>query len=92
MDELSSILWASCTTPKTGLGELLFNLAFGTEAILSLEIVFLIPLVESFEKGAFKKELRAKLDLFSNVKVEVHLQDIKYKRIVVKLYDHGVRL
>ena len=41
VDELPSILWAMWTTPKTASGESPFSLAFGTEAVLPPEMVFL---------------------------------------------------
>lgn len=57
VNELPNILWASWTTPKTGSGESPFNMAYDAKAILPLEIVFLTPRVENFDKVAFEEQL-----------------------------------
>lgn len=48
-DKLSSILWVSQMTLKTGFGESSFSLAFDIETIFTPKIVFLTPQVKNFE-------------------------------------------
>ena len=49
VEELPNILWAMQTTPKTASGESSFNLAYGTEVVLSPEMVFPTLRTSSYE-------------------------------------------
>ena len=40
VDELPGVLWAYRTTPRTPTGETPFSLAFGTEAVIPVELAF----------------------------------------------------
>ena len=60
-------------TPKIGLRESLFNLVFGTKAVLPPEIVFSTPRVENFDEEAFEVELQVELDLVSKTRATTHL-------------------
>ena len=57
VDELPSVLWAMRTTPKITTGESPFSLAFGTEAILPLEMVFPSLHTTIYEQDNFKEGL-----------------------------------
>ena len=48
VDELPNVLWGYRTTPKTATGETPFRLAYGTEAVLPVEISMGSPRVEMF--------------------------------------------
>lgn len=49
------------------MGETPFNLAFGTEAVIPLEIGCLSLRVESFDEGNNSERLKANLDLLEEV-------------------------
>lgn len=74
-------------TPMIGSGESPFNLAFSTKSILSPEIVFPSPRVESLDKETSKERLRARFDPINEVRVEAHLYVLRYNRAVAMLYD-----
>ena len=72
VDELPSILWASRTTPKITTGESPFSLAFGTEAVLPPEVVFLTLRIENFKESTSDDELRTNLDFIEERRANAH--------------------
>ncbi|XP_077248245.1 uncharacterized protein LOC143887886 [Tasmannia lanceolata] len=62
-DELYHVLWAYCTTPRTSTGESPFNLSFGTEAVIPVDVGAPSPRVTKFDEKLNGDGLRANLDL-----------------------------
>lgn len=91
MDELPSILWASRTTPKIGSGESPFSLVYGMEMILPPEVIFPTLRMEAFDKATSKERLRAWLDMIKEQRAKAHLQTLRYKQAVAKLYNQWVQ-
>lgn len=67
-----------------------FSLAFGTEAVLPPEVVFLTPRIENFEEGTSDKGLRANLDLVEERRADSRLRALAYKNTIAKLYNRKV--
>ncbi|XP_065009073.1 uncharacterized protein LOC135639199 [Musa acuminata AAA Group] len=91
VDELPSVLWAMRTTPKTVSGESLFNLAFGTEAVLPTEMLFPTLRTSNYQQGDFEEGLRANLDLLEEGRAKAHLRILSYKKVVAWIYNRRVR-
>ncbi|GJU61626.1 reverse transcriptase domain-containing protein [Tanacetum coccineum] len=61
VDELTHVLWAHMTTPKSGNGETPFSLTYGFEAVVPIEISVEMKRIKEFE--ARQKDNRCKEDL-----------------------------
>ncbi|XP_077232112.1 uncharacterized protein LOC143866573 [Tasmannia lanceolata] len=69
-DELYHVLWAYRTTPRTPTGESPFNLSFGTEAVIPVDIGTPSPRITSFNGQLNNDGLRANLDLLEEIREE----------------------
>lgn len=69
----------------------MFNLAYGTEVVLSPEMMFLTLRVENFEEGTSKEGLKTNLDLLDKQRAEAHLRVLAYKRATARLHNRRVR-
>ena len=63
MDELYHVLWTYRTTQRILIGETLFNLSFGTEAIIPVEIGLSFFRVEENNEDTYSERLQTNLDL-----------------------------
>nr|XP_009387308.1 PREDICTED: uncharacterized protein LOC103974257 [Musa acuminata subsp. malaccensis] len=90
VDELPSILWEMRMTPMSASGESPFSLAFGTEAVLPPEMVFLTLCTITFEQGDSEEGLRANLDLLEERRAEAHLRTLSYKKATARIYNRKV--
>ncbi|RZS27719.1 hypothetical protein BHM03_00061241, partial [Ensete ventricosum] len=61
-------------------------LAFGTEVVLPLEVVF-----QTQRDEEFNQQLRENLDLREEKRADAHLRALAYRRAVTKLYNRRVR-
>ena len=73
MEKLYSILWIYRITPHISIGESSFNLAYGTEVIISLEIGFSSVRVEQYNESSNFKYRRADLNLLSEVRQQAQV-------------------
>ncbi|GKV39077.1 hypothetical protein SLEP1_g46896 [Rubroshorea leprosula] len=90
-DELNNVLWAYRTTSRTATGETPYHLAFGTEAVIPVEIG-----VPSFRVTHFNEErngqlLRENLDLLAEVREEARPRTLVYKQKLANFYNKQVR-
>ncbi|RZS11387.1 hypothetical protein BHM03_00042716 [Ensete ventricosum] len=72
-------------------GESPYSLAFGTEVILPLEVVFPTLWIEHFTPRASEADLRENLDLLEECRAETHLTTLHYQRAMALLYNRKVR-
>ena len=68
-DELASILWAYRTTAKTPTGETPFQLAYGSNTVIPVEIGFTSYRVENYIEDKNEEAIRLQLDLVDEVRV-----------------------
>ena len=66
IEELNSVLWAYRTTPYVPIEESPFSLAYGTEAMIPLEIGLPSTIVEQYQESGNSECRRADLDLLPN--------------------------
>ncbi|RZR91641.1 hypothetical protein BHM03_00019797 [Ensete ventricosum] len=76
-------------TPKTSTGESPYILAFGTEVILPLEVVYPIMRIEHFTSGVLEVGLRENLDLIEEHRA-AHLRILHYQRAIIQLYNQKI--
>ncbi|GKV02599.1 hypothetical protein SLEP1_g15017 [Rubroshorea leprosula] len=79
-DELNNVLWAYKTTSRTATGETPYHLAFGTEAVIPIEIGVPSFRVTHFNEGQNGQLLRENLDLLDEVREEARLRTLVYKQ------------
>ncbi|GKV45314.1 hypothetical protein SLEP1_g52419 [Rubroshorea leprosula] len=90
-DELNNVLWAYRTTSRTATGETPYHLAFGTEAVIPIEIGVPSFRVTHFNEGQNGQLLRENLDLLDEVREEARLRTLVYKQKVANFYNKRVR-
>ncbi|XP_077251974.1 uncharacterized protein LOC143891236 [Tasmannia lanceolata] len=90
-DELYHVLWAYRTTPRTPTGESPFNLSFGTEAVIPVDIGTPSPRVTSFNEQLNSDGLRANLDLLEEIREESRIRVAAYKQRVSNYHDSKIR-
>ncbi|GKV02837.1 hypothetical protein SLEP1_g15225 [Rubroshorea leprosula] len=90
-DELNNVLWAYRTTSQTVTGETPYHLAFGTEAVIPIEIGVLSFRVTHFDEGRNGQLLRENLDLLTEVREEARLRTLIYNQKLANFYNKRVR-
>lgn len=68
IEELYSVLWAYCTTPRAPTGETPFSLALGFEVVISVEIGLPSTRVEEYQEPDNSDRLRENLDLVEELR------------------------
>ncbi|XP_077215791.1 uncharacterized protein LOC143850422 [Tasmannia lanceolata] len=90
-DELYHVLWAYRTTPRTSTGESPFNLSFGTEAVIPVDVGTLSPRVTNFNEQLNGDGLHANLDLLEEAREESRIRVAAYKQKVSNYHDCKIR-
>ncbi|XP_077226393.1 uncharacterized protein LOC143859621 [Tasmannia lanceolata] len=90
-DELYHVLWAYRTTLRATTGESPFNLTFGTEAVIPVDIGVPSPWVSNFSEQFNWDGLRANLDLLKEVREESRIRVTAYKQKVSNYHDAKIR-
>ncbi|XP_073317256.1 uncharacterized protein [Primulina huaijiensis] len=90
VEELSSILWAYRTTPRTSTRETPYSLVYGSEAVLPVEIGQPSTRVESYPNN--NDQTRAiELDLVEEKRDQAAIRMEAYRNRVMKSYNKHVR-
>ncbi|XP_075674990.1 uncharacterized protein LOC142644218 [Castanea sativa] len=91
LKELPSILWAYKTTTKTPIGETPFRLAYGSEAIISVEIRLTSYGVENHDESRNDEAMRLQLNLVDEVRAIAEQRLAWYKDLMAKHYNSKFR-
>ncbi|KAK3027190.1 hypothetical protein RJ639_042456 [Escallonia herrerae] len=91
VEELPKILWAYHTTTRTATCETPFSLAFGTEAIILLEIGLPLARLVTYNPDTNDAGLRGNLDLLDETRDQVAMRLAAYQHRVAKFFDKRVR-
>ncbi|CAL9019406.1 unnamed protein product, partial [Prunus brigantina] len=90
-DFLPEALWAIRTSYRTATGETPFSMAFGSEAVVPVEIGEPSYRTETFTPEANEEALSLSLDLIEEHRAQANLQNEGYKQRVSRYYDSRVR-
>ncbi|BFG32165.1 hypothetical protein CerSpe_184390 [Prunus speciosa] len=90
-EKLPEALWAIRTSYRTSMGETPFSLAFGSEAVVPVEIGESSYRTESFEPKANEAAVALSLDLIEEHRTVANLRNEAYKQRVSRYYDSRVR-
>ncbi|XP_077230230.1 uncharacterized protein LOC143863453 [Tasmannia lanceolata] len=90
-DELYHVLWAYRTTPRTPTGESPFNLSFGTEAVIPVDVGTPSARISNFNEQLNGDGLRANLDLLEEAREESRIRVAAYKQKVSRYHDSKIR-
>jgi len=82
-EELPSVLWAYKTTTKIPTGETPFNLTYGTEVVIPVEIGLTSLRKEFFDEHSNDDQLKLNLDCLDEVKDQASQRISKYQQKMV---------
>ena len=91
VEELPSVLWAYRTTPRRSTGETPFAMAYGTEAVILLEVGLPTLRSELFDQGLNEVNLAKQLDLAEERREISTVRLAAYQQQLAKVYNKGVR-
>ena len=90
--ELPSVLWAYRTTTRTRIGEIPFNLTYGTEAVIPVKIGLPSLKKEFFVECSNDDRLKLNLDCLNEVKDQASQRMAKYQQKMAEYYNQRVKL
>ena len=90
-EELPSVLWAYKTTTKTT-GKTPFNLSYGTEAVIPVEVGVTGIRREFFDEKANNKQVRMNLDCLNEIRDDASRKMTRYQQKMSGYYNQIVKL
>ena len=90
-EELPNVLWAYRTTARTPMGETPFNLTYGTEAVILIEVGLTSLRREFFDKQDNDDQLKQNLDLMDKVRDQAAQRMAKYQQKIAEYYNRRVK-
>ena len=91
VEYLPKVLWAYRTTQKSATRETPFALAFGTEAVASVEVGIKSPRVELASEEQNDEALRLNLELLDEKREQVQQRTEEYQRKTARYYNQRVK-
>ncbi|KAK3035506.1 hypothetical protein RJ639_033965 [Escallonia herrerae] len=91
VDKLSKILWAYNMTTRTPTGKTPFNLSFGTEALIPVEVRLPSLRLTTHDPVQNEEALQANLDLLDEHREQAAMCLASYQHQVSRFYDQRVR-
>ncbi|XP_022142775.1 protein NYNRIN-like [Momordica charantia] len=89
IEELPEVLWSYRTTPRTG--ETPFTMAFGSEAMVPVEIGMPTERIDYYEHVRNEEELLLNLDLLDEKREVAQLRLTEYQNRITRHYNSVVR-
>ena len=89
--ELNSVLWAYRTTPRTTTGESPFNLTYGSEAVLPVEITLQSFRIDHYDYQTNSKQRRTDLDLLEEIRQQANMKMVVFRQKMAKYYNSRVK-
>ncbi|XP_063949855.1 uncharacterized protein LOC135152711 [Daucus carota subsp. sativus] len=90
-DELLPILWAYRTTCKVSTGATPFQLAYGAEAVVPLEITHTSSRVQQYEPEANEEGMQLALDMIDEIRDEAHAKIVENQKRASYYYNLRVK-
>ncbi|KAM2115464.1 hypothetical protein ACFX1Q_023897 [Malus domestica] len=81
------VLWSYRTSYRTSTGETSFSLAFGTEAVVLVELEQATFRVRNYVQRENNKQLTLNVDLVEEHRNQAHLRNVAYKQCISNYYD-----
>ena len=91
-EELPSVLWAYRTITRTPTRETPFNLTYGTEAVIPVEVGMTSLRREFFDEQNNDEQLRLNLDCLDEVREQASQRMTKYLQRIAEYYNQRVKL
>ncbi|KAM2716207.1 hypothetical protein EV2_045717 [Malus domestica] len=85
------VLWSYRTSYRTSTGETPFSLAFGTEAVVPVELEQATYRIQNYIQSKNDKQLTLNLDLVEEHRNQAHLRNVAYKQRISNYYDSRVK-
>ncbi|KAM1040896.1 hypothetical protein ACFX2C_030130 [Malus domestica] len=85
------VLWSYHTSHQTSTGETPFSLAFGTEAVVLVELEQAMFRVQNYVQSENDKQFTLNLDLVEEHRNQAHLRNVAYKQRISNYYDSRVK-
>ena len=91
-EELPIVLWAYKTTTRTPTGETPFNLTYGTEAVIPIEVGLTSLKREFFDEHSNDDQLKLNLNCLDKVRDQASQRMTKYQQKIAEYYNQRVKL
>ena len=91
-EELPNVLWAYRTTARTPTREMPFNLTYGTEAVILVEVGLTSLRKEFFDEQSNDGKLKLNLDCLDKVRDQASQRMAKYQQKMTEYYNQRVKL
>ena len=91
LNELPSVLWAYRTTVRTPIGETPFKLAYGSEAVIPVEVHMVNHRVMTYQDMDNEEQLHLSLDKIDKVRMDEKQRTMRYKNLMARQYDAMVK-
>ena len=90
-EELPSVLWAYRTTARTPTRETPFQLAYGSETVIPIEVGLTSYKVGNHDESRNDEVICLQLDLVDEVRATVEQRLARYQDLMAKCYNSKVR-
>ena len=90
-NELPGVLWAYRMTVRTPTGETPFKLAYGSEAVIPVEVHIANHKVMTYQEKDNEEQLHLSLDLINEVRTNAKQRTARYKNLMARQYDAMVK-
>ena len=90
-DELPGVLWAYRMTVRTLIGKTPFKLAYGSEAVIPVEVHMDNHRVAMYQDKDNEEQLHLNLDLIDEVRTDTEHRTARYKNLMARQYDAMVK-
>ena len=84
-------MWAYRTLVKTPIGETPFKFAYGSEAIIPVEVHMANHRVMKYQDEENEEQLRLNLDLIKEVRMGAKQRTVRYKNLMTRQHDAMVK-
>ncbi|XP_073120941.1 uncharacterized protein [Henckelia pumila] len=90
VEEVPGVLWSYRTTPRTATGETPFNLVYGSEAVIPVEIGQISPRVKAYQEGEAGDRTQ-ELDLVEEKREWAAIRTEAYRSRIIKAFNQKIK-
>jgi len=91
IQELPHVVWGLRTQPSKATSQSPFFLTYGSEAILSADIMWKSPRVEAYQEGEADEARQLELDTVEEARINALTQSARYLQGVICYHDRNVQ-